>query len=93
MSQAWSKTMSGGRVLTVELDEVSEPGPLFPGESRADAPLSLARISYPDGFTQRYSSLEKARRILANRGFRPSDQLVFTPSSVGDDDPPPRRAV
>jgi hypothetical protein len=92
MSQAWSKTMSEGRVLTVELDEVSEPGPLFPGESRADAPLALARISYPGSLTQRYSSLEKARRILTNRGFRPSDQLVYAPSHV-DDEPPPRRAV
>lgn len=76
MTERWSRA-SGERILVVELVEVAKPGLMFPDESADDAPLARAEIRMLDGEVfQRYTSIEKARRILEGRGFTRSETLV-----------------
>lgn len=88
----WSKQLSGGRVLTLVVFEATAPAPLWSaGPDDSDPVLGRGVIETVDGEPyQRYSSVEKARTVLAKRGFRRSEQLIHRPSTVDDD---PGRAV
>lgn len=89
MAERWSKKMSLGGILTVEIREVAEPKPMWPSDP--DGPKGVAELVYPNGATYVFSSVEKVRLILGKRGFRPSDLLSLAPGPADDD--PPQRAI